>query len=144
MPGKERPYQYAFDFGQKPLARSGFVFKENQRFVWMLQEEIIVYGPAEIVHHLMTRVFHPFEAFEQEELWTCLLNNKKRITHDVMMYRGTINSMHVRLAEIFRPAICYNAVSFVLAHNHPSSDSTAGRWWARFGTNSLWMQYGRG
>ena len=122
MAGKERPYQYAFDFGQKPLEESGFIYDSSQRFVRTVQEEVIVHGPAEIAQHLMTRVFHPFEAFEQEELWTCLLNNKNRITHDVMIYRGTINMVQVRLAEIFRPAIRYNAASIVLAHNHPSFD----------------------
>jgi DNA repair protein RadC len=122
MPGKERPYQYAFDFGQKPLGESGFIYEHGQRFVRTLQEEVIVRGPVEVARHLMTRVFHPFEAFEQEELWSLLLNNKHRITHEVMIYRGTINTMPIRQAEIFKPAIRFNAAAFILAHNHPSND----------------------
>ena len=89
-----------------------------------VHEEIIVRSPAEVAQHLMRSVFHPFAAFEQEELWCLLLNNKNRITHEAMIYRGTINQVQIRLAEVFRPAIRYNAALFLLAHNHPSSDPT--------------------
>jgi DNA repair protein RadC len=39
-----------------------------------------------------------------------------------MLYRGTINSSVVRVAEIFREAVRLNAVAIIVAHNHPSGD----------------------
>jgi DNA repair protein RadC len=72
----------------------------------------------------MSRVFTPFASFEQEELWSLLVNSKNCITHEALIYRGNINQIQVRLAEIFKPAIRYNAAGFILAHNHPSSDPT--------------------
>jgi DNA repair protein RadC len=71
--------------------------------------------------HLLTHIFTPFAAFEQEELWTLLLNTKHRITHEAMIYRGSLNQVTVRLADVFKPAIRYNAACLILAHNHPSS-----------------------
>ena len=39
-----------------------------------------------------------------------------------ILYRGTINTTHVRPAEIFRGAVRRNARSVLVGHNHPSSD----------------------
>ena len=58
------------------------------------------------------------------ELWILLLNTKNLITHEVMLYRGTLDSIHVRPAEVFKEAIRVNAASILLAHNHPSGDPT--------------------
>lgn len=123
MPRHEKapPYQYAFDFGQKPLNPAGLVYEGHHRFVRPLHEAITVRSPTEAAQHLLTRVFTPFAAFEQEELWTLLLNTKHRITHEAMIYRGTLNSLNVRLADVFKPALRYNAAYLILAHNHPSS-----------------------
>lgn len=119
---RARPYQYGFDFGQQPLEPAGLVYDGSHRFVRALKEDIIVRTPAEGAAHCLNRIFTPFEAFEQEELWSLLLNTKQRITHEVMIYRGTINTIQIRLADIFKPAIRFNAAAFILAHNHPSSD----------------------
>ena len=40
------------------------------------------------------------------------------------MYRGTISSSAVRVAELFRDAIRENAASIIITHNHPSGDPT--------------------
>jgi len=123
-PERGRPYQYAFDFGQKPLDPAGLVYEGGHRFVRTVHEHIVVRSPAEVAQHAMTHIFTPFAALEQEELWTLLLNTKQRITHEALIYRGTINMLSVRMAEVFRPAIRYNAAFLVLAHNHPSGDPT--------------------
>ena len=40
------------------------------------------------------------------------------------MYRGTVNTMYVRVAEVFREAIRLNAVGIILSHCHPSGEPT--------------------
>ena len=40
------------------------------------------------------------------------------------IYRGTLNSSSVRVAELFRDAIRENAASVIIVHNHPSGDPT--------------------
>lgn len=72
----------------------------------------------------MNHIFVPFEQFEQEEVWLFLLNGRHRITHEAMMYRGTINAAQVRQAELFRLAVRLNAWGVLFAHNHPSGEAT--------------------
>ena len=48
------------------------------------------------------------------------LNSHNQIIHDEVISIGTINSNIVHPREVFRPAVEYNAVAVVLAHNHPS------------------------
>jgi len=59
---------------------------------------------------------------EQEEVRTLLLDARNRVISSHMIYRGTLNSANMRVAEIFREAIRRNAASILLAHNHPSGD----------------------
>jgi DNA repair protein RadC len=96
--------------------------KEANRHVRAVREQIIVTTPSIAAQHLMTSVFAPFAEFDQEELCVLLLNTRNRITHDVFLYRGTLNAVHVRPAEVFKEAIRMNAASIILAHNHPSGD----------------------
>ena len=51
-----------------------------------------------------------------------LLNTKNPVIDVLTVYRGTINTAPVRVAEVFREAIRRNAAAIILAHNHPSGD----------------------
>lgn len=97
------------------------------RFVRELEEGMSVTSPAEVAHYLMTQVYTPFAAFDQEELWVLLLNVKHKITHDALVYRGTVNASSVRIAEVFKQAIRHNRPAIILAHNHPSGDPLQSR-----------------
>jgi DNA repair protein RadC len=62
---------------------------------------------------------------EQEELWVILLTTRGHaIGRPRAICRGALNSANVRSADVFRDAVRENAASIVLAHNHPSGDST--------------------
>jgi DNA repair protein RadC len=131
---KPERYQLPFDFGRKPdralvYYELGFVGREQLeggvgRFVRQLREEVVVRSPQDAAQHLLTNVFSPFEAFDQEELWCLLLNTKNRITHEAMVYRGTIDTVYIRPAELFKGAVRVNAPAILLAHIHPSGDPT--------------------
>ena len=90
------------------------------RFLKEVSEPVQVRMAADAAHFLMTHIYQPWEAFTQEELVGLALNNQNVITHTYMVYRGTIDSVHVRVAEVFRPAIHVNASALILSHNHPS------------------------
>jgi DNA repair protein RadC len=53
-----------------------------------------------------------------------LLNTKNRITHEALVYRGTVNSIYIRPAELFKEAVRVNAPALLLSHVHPSGDPT--------------------
>ena len=96
----------------------------SSRFVRAVREEVYVRSPAEAAHHLMAEVYFPFHKFDQEEMYVLLLDTKNRVTHEVMIYRGTLNTVYVRVAEIFKEAIRMNAASIIVAHCHPSGEPT--------------------
>jgi DNA repair protein RadC len=64
---------------------------------------------------------------DQEQLHVLLLDTKNRVTRNVMVYRGSVNSAQVRVAEVFRDAIRVNSPSIILVHNHPSGDPEPSR-----------------
>lgn len=71
-----------------------------------------------------SRLLSRMRSLEQEELWVILLDTRNRVMKVVELYRGSLNSSIVRVAEIFRPAIEAAAAAIIIAHNHPSSDAS--------------------
>lgn len=117
-------YQIGFDFRaeeERPFYEIGPKYPDTQeRFVRVLREDIWIRTQVDVVNYLLNHVYNPMERFEQEELWILLLNTKNRITHDVMLYRGTVNMINIRVGEIFKEAIKFNSPALIMVHNHPS------------------------
>lgn len=125
------PYQLPLEFGARTSQETA-VYRAvlqslagdaaENRFVRAVREEVVVHRPADAAAHLLQQIFVPFERFDQEELWLLLLSARNRITHEVMLYRGTVDSIPIRPAEVFKEAIRVNAAGILLAHNHPSGE----------------------
>lgn len=98
--------------------------RQTGRFVWQVKSGDILSCSTGVAGYLQTNIFSPFEQFEQEEFWVLLLNKRQRLTHQLMVYRGTVDLVMVRPAELFREAIRLNACALILAHNHPSGDAS--------------------
>ena len=81
-------------------------------------KKALIKTPAEAGQMLIPRMGH----LEQEELHSISLDSRNRIISEGMIYRGTLNSINVRMGDIFRSAIRDNAASIIIAHNHPSKD----------------------
>ncbi len=130
---RERLYQLGFgeEFQRQrfidvtPPNFAGLEFDKGEplgRFVREVTDPVVVTSPSQVAEYLMERIYNPFEAFDQEELHCLLLNTKNRITHEVMVYRGTVNTAMVREAEIFKEAVRVNAPAIIISHLHPSGD----------------------
>lgn len=61
---------------------------------------------------------------EHEELRVIVLNTRNHVIDVATIYRGTVNSSNVRVAEVFREAVRRNQPSMIVVHNHPSGDVT--------------------
>jgi DNA repair protein RadC len=59
---------------------------------------------------------------DHEEVRVILLNTKNQVITQKVVYRGSVSAAQIRIAEVFKDAIQYNAPSIVLVHNHPSGD----------------------
>ena len=75
-------------------------------------------SPEAVAALLMAEMY----GLEQEELRVVLLDTRNQVIDVVTVYRGTLNSSLVRVPEVFKEAIRRNALSIVVAHNHPSGD----------------------
>ena len=60
----------------------------------------------------------------QEQLRVLLINTKKVVVGQRVVYQGNISSAIVRPAEVLRPAVVEAIPSIIVAHNHPSKDPT--------------------
>ena len=76
--------------------------------------------PADIAAYVRTSML----GLVQEQIRTVVFNSKHEVVHVEIVYQGTINEVHTRMAEIFRPAILRNAYAIAVVHNHPSGDPT--------------------
>lgn len=78
----------------------------------------VIGGPRD-VYELLAPEMQPLE---HEQLRVLLLDTRHRVLDAVMLYQGTVNQTHARIAELFREAVRANAPAIVLAHQHPSGD----------------------
>ena len=60
----------------------------------------------------------------QEHFVIFCLNTRGCAIHRQLVSLGTLNATMVHPREVFYHAIVHNAASIILAHNHPSGDST--------------------
>jgi hypothetical protein len=99
-----RLYQLGFgeEFGGKRFLdvtpknyRVGKPYEMPERHVREVKDRIVVSSPAQVAEYLMTRIYTPFEQFDQEEFWTLLLNTKNMVT------RASLHSIYARFTEGF-------------------------------------------
>ena len=62
------------------------------------------------------------ENLDHEELRVLSLDSKHYLLGEDILYKGTINTSNIRIAEVFRKPLLLNAASMILVHNHPSGD----------------------
>lgn len=77
-------------------------------------------SPADVAALLMVEMSH----LDQEELRVINLDSKNRIQRINTVYRGSVNSAQVRIAEVFKDAVRLNSVAIIVVHSHPSGDPT--------------------
>ena len=83
-------------------------------------ERPCIHSPQDAYH-----IIQPFlQHLDHEQLWVLVLDTRNRVMSLVALYKGSVNSSQVRVAEVFRQAILENAPAIILAHNHPSGDPT--------------------
>ncbi len=131
MPNRpERLYQLRFDENLKPIMPedvtpegfTGLAFDKGEelaRFVREVEQAVYIRSPADAADYLLTKIYVPFEDFDQEEMHVLLLDTQLKVTATSMVYRGTVNTVSVRAAELLKDAVRLNAPSLILSHCHP-------------------------
>ena len=83
-----------------------------------MEERPCVRSPADAAALLMPEI----GGKEQEHFAVLLLNTRNRVVGQQVIYKGSLNSTHVRPAEVFREAVRRNCAAILVAHNHPSQE----------------------
>jgi DNA repair protein RadC len=81
------------------------------------EDKPVVHSPADAA----AMVQYEMSALQQEELRVMLLDTRNRVQFIETVYRGSVNSSQVRIAEVFKAAIRRNATNLIVIHNHPYS-----------------------
>jgi DNA repair protein RadC len=82
------------------------------------QERPLVQSPQDAANLVM----YEMGALQQEELWVMLLDTRNKVISIEKIYKGSLNSSMVRVAELFKAAIARSAAGLIVLHNHPSGD----------------------
>ena len=61
---------------------------------------------------------------ETEAFIALFLNSNNALIHSEILAKGTVNRVAIFPREIVKTALTHNAVSVIIAHNHPSGDLT--------------------
>ena len=76
-------------------------------------------GPEDVKRLVQPEMAH----LAQEQLRVLLLNTRNDVVGQRVIYQGDIQSISVRAAEVFRPAILEVAPCIIVCHNHPSGSA---------------------
>ncbi len=86
-----------------------------------------VESPALLSSDHVYKMMHPVLCdITTEEMWVLLLNSSSKLIRKVRISCGGINTAPVDIRVIMRQALYYNAVSFIMVHNHPSGNPRPG------------------
>jgi DNA repair protein RadC len=104
--GKSLQLIACFELGKR-------LFKENQGVMKTIKSAKDVYDYLQDMRIL-----------NKEQFRGLYLNSRSKLIHDEIISLGTLDCSLVHPREVFQPAIEYSAAAIVLAHNHPSGDSS--------------------
>lgn len=104
-PAKASQVLAALELGRRLMAES-----PDER--WQIR------APQDAAHILMPSLGHK----EQENFAVLYLDTRNRVTAREILYKGSLNTSLVRIAEVFRGAVRRNCAALIVAHNHPSGD----------------------
>lgn len=102
------------------MNRINIVTIKMEKVKSMLVENKKVTSPKEVYKIIAEYL----KGVDREHLVLITLDTKNVITSITTISIGSLNTSIVHPREVFKTAILSNAASIILAHNHPSGDST--------------------
>ena len=74
--------------------------------------------PEKAARMLMAQIGHQ----EQEHFVVLYLDTRNQVQDSETLYKGSLNTSLVRVAEVFRGAVRRNCAAIIVGHNHPSGN----------------------
>lgn len=94
-------------------------FEIRRRLVLEESDLIQIRSPADLAS-----LFPEMRYLEYEQFVVVMFNTKQFVVDSFILYKGTVDSTNIRVAEVFREPVKRQATSIALIHNHPSGDPT--------------------
>lgn len=83
-------------------------------------QSVQVRSPSDVANLMMLEM----GLLDQEELRVVALDTKNHIVDVETVYRGSVNSVSVRIAEVLRLPVALKCTGMIMLHNHPTGDPT--------------------
>jgi DNA repair protein RadC len=112
--------EYSNNRNTQPAKRINIVSIKMIKEGSILYKERKISSPSDAAK--ISRQF--LESCDREQLIVICLDTKNQPTAINTVSVGSLNSSLVHPREVFKPAILSNSASVIIAHNHPSGDST--------------------
>lgn len=124
--GKMDKHQTVMELNINPRENNVTSKRVNIISIKMVKEGSILYSNRKIASPSdAADLLRPFlQDSDREMLIVCCLDTKNEPTFINVASIGTLNSSLVHPREVFKAAILGNAASIIIAHNHPSGDTT--------------------
>jgi DNA repair protein RadC len=106
--------------GEATAARIKSALALSRRLSMTTMDRVTVNSPADAA-----ALCSDMNTFDVEHLRVIMLNTRNNVLGMADVYKGSVNSSQVRVAEVFRPALQRNAPSIIIAHNHPGGAASA-------------------
>lgn len=100
---------------------------DKDRLACLVKEESIAYGKdekisnAQQIVNILNTLFYA-ERLTEEHVWQFCLDAAGHVTGVFVVSKGAVNYSCINPREIYRNALLSNAVSVIIAHNHPSGE----------------------
>ena len=106
--------------GEATAARIKSALALSRRLSMTTMDRTTISSPADAA-----ALCSDMSTFDVEHLRVIMRNTRGMVLGMADVYKGSVNSSQVRVAEVFRPALQRNAPSIIIAHNHPGGASEA-------------------
>lgn len=80
------------------------------------QQQVRLHGPEDAANLLIPQLRY----LPREHMRVLLLNEHNDLIDNVLLYKGTLETISTRVAEIYQPALLRGCPRILLAHLHPS------------------------
>jgi DNA repair protein RadC len=86
-------------------------------------ERAVIRSPQDVANLLAPDM----SGLPQEQMRVVHLNRKNGVLGVATVYQGSVHTLTVRTADIFRDAVRSNSTAIVVAHNHPTGEPSPSR-----------------
>jgi len=119
---KPEEVQTRFGIGPVTALQLCATFELGRRLFGASVENHVLDEPTKVAEYL-----EEMKSLSKEHFRGLYLNSRFQLIYDEVISIGSLDQSVVHPREVFRPALVHRAFGIILAHNHPSGDTSPSR-----------------